>query len=116
VLRHVRSGGTVRSAGVTLQEGCPLPVIGTGASSVSRWLVAATGQVLEVFLTRRLDGERYVALFVDGLQVGQGEASTLLVALGVTEQGEKQVLGMREASTENGEACRAFLASLVERG
>ena len=117
VLQHVLNGGTVRSAGVTLQQGCPLPVLGSSASSASRWWVTATAQVLEEFLNRRLDGERYVALFVDGLQENLGaQQDTLLVAVGVTERGEKHVLGMHEASTENAAACQQFLEGLVERG
>jgi len=40
----------------------------------------------------------------------------VLAAVGLDEQGEKHVLGLREGATENAAACKALLADLIERG
>ena len=40
----------------------------------------------------------------------------MILALGVTLQGEKIVLGMVESHTENHRVCQAFLQRLNERG
>ena len=40
----------------------------------------------------------------------------MILALGVTLQGEKIVLGMVESHTENHRVCQAFLQRLKERG
>src|SRR5207244_12609945 len=42
--------------------------------------------------------------------------TTMVVALGISEEGAKRVLGFREGATENGEVCKALLEDLVERG
>jgi transposase-like protein len=40
----------------------------------------------------------------------------MIVVLGVTEEGEKRVLGLRQGATENAEVCAALLEDLRERG
>ena len=40
----------------------------------------------------------------------------MIIALGVTLQGEKVILGMIESHTENHRVCREFLQNLKERG
>jgi transposase-like protein len=41
---------------------------------------------------------------------------TVVVALGITAGGEKQVLGLWEGATENATVCRALLEDLIARG
>src|SRR3954464_7049505 len=41
---------------------------------------------------------------------------TMVVALGITEDGTKRVLGVRQGATENAEVCAALLEELRERG
>lgn len=41
---------------------------------------------------------------------------TIVVALGIDQQGHKHVLGLREGSTENKALCTGLLTGLVERG
>jgi len=41
---------------------------------------------------------------------------TMTVALGVLENGAKQVLGVRQGATENAAVCTALLEDLQERG
>jgi hypothetical protein len=62
---------------------------GVQKSSVSRAFVKATAAAIQELSARRLDQERFLAIFLDGVEYA-GE--TMLVALGITQTGEKQVL------------------------
>src|SRR5262249_16069722 len=41
---------------------------------------------------------------------------TMVVALGITEDGTKRILGLRQGATENADVCAALLEDLVGRG
>ncbi|MGB2890806.1 MAG: IS256 family transposase [Candidatus Acidiferrales bacterium] len=86
---------------------------GVQKSSVSRAFVKATAAAVKELSSRRLDQERFLALFVDGVEYA-GE--TMLVALGITEQGEKKILGLRQGASENAEVCTSLLEELCQRG
>lgn len=86
---------------------------GVKRSSVSRGFVKATAQEIEQLAERRFDGVRFVVVFIDGHEYA-GE--TMVVALGVTEQGEKRILGLRQGATENAEVVTSLLEDLRERG
>jgi transposase-like protein len=100
-----------QAAHATLPEG--VPVLAASRSTVSRRFARDTQALLEEQLARPLQGERYLALFLDGVQWG---AHQILVALGLTAAGEKQVLGLREGDSENSAVCGALLEDLVARG
>jgi len=87
--------------------------IGLSSSSVSREFVKASAAQLRAFQERELSGEDYVALFLDGKTFAD---ATMVIALGVTLQGEKRFLGFVETDTENERVLSAFLRSLVGRG
>jgi transposase-like protein len=87
--------------------------IGLSSSSVSREFVAASAAQLRAFQERELSGEDYVALFLDGKTFAD---ATMVIALGVTLQGDKRFLGFVETDTENERVLSAFLRSLVGRG
>jgi transposase-like protein len=82
-------------------------------SSVSRGFVKATAQEVQALAERRFDGARFVVVFIDGHEYA-GE--TMVVALGVSEQGEKRILGLRQGATENAEVVTSLLEDLRERG
>jgi transposase-like protein len=86
---------------------------GVKRSSVSRSFVKATAQEIRTLAERRLDGMRFVAVFIDGKEYA-GE--TMVVALGVTDSGEKRILGLRQGATENAEVVTSLLEDLRERG
>jgi transposase-like protein len=90
------------------QESC-----GVKKSSVSRGFVRASAESLQAWAMRSLAGVRFVAVFIDGVEYA-GE--TLVVALGLTSTGHKQVLGMRQGATENGQVVTSLLEELQERG
>jgi transposase-like protein len=87
--------------------------IGLSSSSVSREFVAASAEKLRAFQERELSGEDYVALFLDGKTFAE---ATMVIALGVTLQGDKRFLGFVETDTENERVLSAFLRSLLGRG
>jgi transposase-like protein len=86
---------------------------GVKKSSVSRAFVKATAAAIHELSSRKLDQERFLAIFLDGVDYA-GE--TMLVALGLTETGEKTVLGLRQGASENAAVCTALLEDLRERG
>jgi len=65
--------------------------------------------------------ERYVYLYVDGIVLkkcfaGEVRHISLLIAMGVNEDGYREVLGITEGLQEDGHSWREFLASLRGRG
>jgi|TARA_B100000315_G_C14521293_1_gene561666 transposase-like protein len=86
---------------------------GLSRSSVSRRYVKGTARKLAEFQERCLEGYDLVALFLDGKSFADEE---IIIALGVTLDGQKIPLGFVQAATENERVCRRFLSDLVERG
>ena len=86
---------------------------GLSSSTVSRRYVKATARKLAQFQERSLASHDVVALFLDGKSFADEQ---IIIALGVTLDGQKIPLGFVQAATENERVCRAFLAELVDRG
>jgi transposase-like protein len=86
---------------------------GVKKSSVSRAFVKATAAAISELSSRKLNQNRFLAIFLDGVEYA-GE--TMLVALGLTETGEKKILGLRQGASENAAVCTALLEELRERG
>ena len=86
---------------------------GLSRSSVSRRDVKGTARKLAEFQERSLEGYDLVALFLDGKSFADEE---IIIALGVTLDGQKIPLGFVQAATGNERGCRRFLSDLVERG
>ena len=86
---------------------------GVKKSSVSRGFVKATAAEIQTLAERRFDEERFVVIFIDGKEYA-GE--TMVVALGITERGDKRILGLRPGATENAEVVTSLLEDLRERG
>jgi transposase-like protein len=86
---------------------------GVAKSSVSRDFVRASAADVKALAERRFDGVRFPVVMIDGVEYA-GE--TMVVALGITGDGTKRVLGLRQGATENAEVCTALLEDLRERG
>ena len=71
------------------------------------------GEALEVFDTRPLDAEDYVALWVDAIEVW---GRKFLLCMGVTAQGRKHMLGVVEGREYDPAAAGQLLDDLVRRG
>ena len=85
---------------------------GLSSSTVSRRFIKASAQKLAQFQERSLAQYDLVALFIDGKTFADQE---MIIALGVTIQGDKIPIGFVQAATENERVCRQFIASLIER-
>ena len=86
---------------------------GLSASTVSRIFQACSAQALAELEERDLSQDTYVTLMLDGVYV---HGRHLIVAIAITETGEKVVLGFVEVSTENADAVEGLLETLVQRG
>jgi len=86
---------------------------GLSRSSLSRRFQRASGKKLAELAERDLSKYDVVAIFLDGKTFGD---DAMVIALGVTIQGEKVVLGFVQTATENERVCSAFLRSLLDRG
>ena len=86
---------------------------GVKKSSVSRSFVKASAGEIRELAERRFDGVRFPVIYIDGTPYA-GE--TMIAALGMTEDGSKQVLGVRQGATENAAVCTALLEDLCSRG
>jgi transposase-like protein len=86
---------------------------GVKKSSVSRSFVKASAKELRQLAERRFDGERFPVVYIDGTPYA-GEA--MIAALGITEDGQKRLLGLRQGATENAAVCTALLEDLSARG
>ena len=86
---------------------------GIAKSSVSRRFIRASADALRRFHARRHDDREWLVLLLDGKTFA---ADQVVIALGVTTDGEKRVLGLVQTATENKRTCAAFVRELVERG
>jgi putative transposase len=87
--------------------------IGMSKSQVSREFTKATAAKLKEFQERDLGGYDVVALFMDGKTFADDQ---LVLALGVTMDGDKVFLGFVQTDTENQRVITSFLRSLKDRG
>jgi putative transposase len=87
--------------------------MGVAKSSVSRGFVRASAADVKALAERRFDDVRFPVIMIDGVEYA-GE--TMVVALGITEDGTKRILGLRQGATENAAVCSALLEDLVGRG
>ena len=85
----------------------------TSRSAVSRRFVALSQRKIRECLGRRLDDLDLWVVMIDGIGFADHMA---LVALGISQDGQKHVLGIREGSTENATVARALLRDLLNRG
>ena len=93
--------------------GAMADTVGVSKSAVSRETIEAAEKSIDAVLARRFDELDLLVIYVDGL-IFSGH--TVLAAVGVDRQGNKHVLGLQQAATENAAAAEDLLTSLVERG
>lgn len=85
----------------------------TSKSAVSRAFVGETRQALDELLARELSELELAVVMIDGIELA---GMCHVVALGITADGTKVPLSLREGSTENATVAIALLSDLVERG
>jgi len=110
-LRKVLKGLSCRD-----YESCVEPLaqtFGLSGSSLSRRFIRASARKLAALQERDLSKYDLVAMFLDGKTFGDDQ---MVIAMGVTIQGKKVVLGFVQTATENEAVCSEFLRGLVSRG
>ena len=86
--------------------------IGLSSSTVSREFVKVSAKQLRDFQERDLSELDLVALFLDGKSFADDE---MVIALGVSMDGSKHILGFVQTGTENERTIRQFLSGLLDR-
>lgn len=86
---------------------------GMTSSTVSRRFIKVSKKRLAEMTDRRLDDYDIVAIVIDGKVFYDDE---IIVALGITVDGRKVMLGYTQAGSENSSVCKEFLKGLMDRG
>ena len=86
--------------------------LGVSKSSVSRAFERVSRAELEAINHDSLEHYSFLALVVDGLEIG---GRCVVAALGITAELEKVPLGLKEGDTENAELVKELLSSLQDR-
>ena len=111
MLGTLLKGVSARNYGAVIRE--MAGTAGVSKSAVSREFVEQSGKALEELMARRFDDLNILAVYIDGIRLGEFH---VLAALGVDDQGNKHVLGLREGASENSAVVTALLEDLVSRG
>lgn len=91
-----------------LQEG-----FGLSKSSVSRKFIRASEEKLKDFESRDISGHQLLAIFIDGKYLARQQ---MIIVMGVTEKGQKVMLGLLQTTSENSVAIGQLFIQLKERG
>jgi putative transposase len=86
---------------------------GVAKSSISREFVRASSAQVKALAERCFDSQRFPVVMIDGVEYA-GEM--MVVAMGITEDGMKRILGLRQGATENATVCMELLEDLQQRG
>jgi putative transposase len=86
---------------------------GLEKSAISEHFIEASRKKLKEMMERHLDKTRLCALLIDATPF-QGQQ--LVAALGISEDGRKTILGIRQGATENAAVVGELLGDLFERG
>lgn len=83
-------------------------------SAVSKQWVAKSAEKLEEFRSRPLAEEGYLVLMLDGIRLS--DELTAIVALGIREDGRKEILDFKIGGSENTEVASDLIEGLKTRG
>jgi putative transposase len=86
---------------------------GLEKSAISEHFIEASRVKLKEMMERRLDKTRLCALLIDATPFA---GQQLVVALGISQDGRKTILGIRQGATENATVVGELLGDLVNRG
>ncbi|HEY7617752.1 MAG TPA: IS256 family transposase [Terriglobales bacterium] len=86
---------------------------GLEKSAISEHFIEASRAKLKAMMERRLDKIQLCALLIDATPFA---GQQMVVALGVSQDGRKTILGLRQGATENATVVGELLGELLERG
>jgi putative transposase len=113
-LKGVSSGGFEEALAALAGKDAP----GLSASTISR-LKEAWNDEHQRWQKRDLNAKRYVYLWADGIYVQarlEDEAQCLLVIIGATPEGKKELVGLSDGIRESAQSWRELLLDLKRRG
>ena len=85
---------------------------GLEKSAVSEHFIEASRAKLKAMMERRLEKMRLCALLIDATPF---EGQQMVAALGIAQDGQKTILGLRQGATENATVVGELLGDLVSR-
>jgi transposase-like protein len=86
---------------------------GLEKSAISEHFIEASQRKLKQMMERRLDQVNLCALLIDATPFA---GQQMVVALGITQDGRKMILGLRQGATENTTVVGELLGDLMNRG
>jgi len=110
ILKHMMSGVSTRNYEPLLDE--VSGGLGLKKSSVSKVFKMGSLEALDALNGRDLSGYTWAAVMVDGIEFG---GSCVIVALGITTDGKKLILGLKRGDTEDSEVCKDLFQNLIDR-
>lgn len=88
-------------------------VFGLSSSNLSKRFKAKTAEALQKLHNRSLAGEDILIIFIDAKRFAK---DGLMLALGITSDGKKIVLGIEQSYSENSKVAEQFFDRLIQRG
>jgi transposase-like protein len=86
---------------------------GLEKSAISEHFIEASREKLKAIMERRLDQMRLCALLIDATPFA---GQQMVAALGISQDGKKTILGIRQGATENATVVGELLGDLMNRG
>ena len=86
--------------------------LGVSKSTVSQVFVKASQEKLNLLNSRDLSMYRWCAIMIDAIEFS---GRSIVVAMGITTQGKKLILGLKEGHSESAAVCSDLLTSLIDR-
>jgi len=88
-------------------------VFGISASNLSKRFKNTTADALRKLQSRSLAGEDIVCVFIDAKRFAK---DGLMLALGITIDGKKIIMGIEQSYSENSKVAEQFFGRLIQRG
>jgi len=86
---------------------------GLEKSAISEHFIEASREKLQEMMERRLDKTRFCVLLIDATPFA---GQQMVAALGISQDGRKTILGIRQGATENATVVGELLGDLMNRG
>jgi putative transposase len=86
---------------------------GLEKSAISEHFIEASREKLQEMMERRLDKMRFCVLLIDATPFA---GQQMVAALGISQDGRKTILGIRQGATENATVVGELLGDLMNRG
>lgn len=86
---------------------------GLEKSAISEHFIEASREKLQAMMERRLEKMRLCALLIDATPFA---GQQMVAALGISQDGRKTILGLRQGATENATVVSELLGDLMNRG